>query len=34
MLGHYWLDMESTEFFVTEDDLRKNPEKYNKNNIN
>lgn len=33
MLNHYWLDMETTEFFVNEDELKKNPHFYDKMHI-
>lgn len=34
MLSHYWLDMNTKDFFVTEEDVAKNPEVYDKRNIN
>ena len=34
MLNHYWLDMNTTDLFVTEEDVAKNPETYDKKNIN
>lgn len=33
MLGHYWLDMNTTEFFVTEEEMKKNPHFYDKSII-
>ena len=33
MLNHYWLDMETTEFFVNEEELKKNPQFYDKMHI-
>lgn len=30
MLNHYWLDMDTNEFFVSEEELKKNPHFYDK----
>lgn len=34
MLNHYWLDMNTTQFFVDEHELKKNPFCYDKTNLN
>lgn len=34
MLDHYWLDMDTTDFFISEEDIKKNPECYDKAHIN
>lgn len=33
MLNHYWLDMETTEFFVNEEEIKNNPQFYDKMHI-
>lgn len=33
MLNHYWLNMDTTQFFVDEHEIKKNPYFYDKVNV-